>query len=394
MYRDIRFEFRYENPFSNDFNKSALTKLKKYMDDNPNTFSNPNYKEQIKFLYIKPEMTQLFGKKIINGDLYKSPLITEVKKFIASQQKIPSKTLQQWANDMIVVEEDNIEENNDDSEYADESENDDQENIETPDDFFPIPTLDSSKSDYRRTHGLTNYDITTTKPLSFEDVRKITINIARAQLTPIVEKDATMLQLEANKRKELNAEIAKYRNIKEIAAIGSDDISQMTLVQLEELCEKCKKAYESRKLLTAMQKGGRMINSIFSAICPNGIRVSKDKNGNEKYLKFNGALNEITNQMFNPTTCIGVAASNIIQQSNLHISDSVLTVIAIGEIILSKMQVVEIKNPNYVMEQPVQNINSIKNEVIPEIDDKNNEYETTSAYEEEEEYTEVEQISS
>lgn len=394
MYRDIRFEFRYENPFSNDFNKSALTKLKKYMDDNPNTFSNPNYKEQIKFLYIKPEITQLFGKRIINGDLYKSPLITEVKKFIASQQKIPSKTLQQWANDMIVVEEDNIEENNNDSEYADESDDEVQENIETPDDFFPIPTLDSSKSDYRRTHGLTNYDITTTKPLSFEDVRKITINIARAQLTPIVEKDATMLQLEANKRKELNAEIAKYRNIKEIAAIGSDDISQMTLVQLEELCEKCKKAYESRKLLTAMQKGGRMINSIFSAICPNGIRVSKDKNGNEKYLKFNGALNEITNQMFNPTTCIGVAASNIIQQSNLHISDSVLTVIAIGEIILSKMQVVEVKNPNYVMEQPVQNINSIKNEVIPEVDDKNNDYETTSAYEEEEEYTEVEQISS
>ena len=392
MYRDIRFEFRYENPFSNDFNKSALTKLKKYMDDNPNTFSNPNYKEQIKFLYIKPEMTQLFGKKIINGDLYKSPLITEVKRFIASQQKIPSKTLQQWANDMIIVEEDNIGENDNESEYADESENDNQENIETPDDFFPIPTFDSSKSDYRRTHGLTNYDITTTKPLSFEDVRKITINIARAQLTPVVEKDATMLQLEANKRKELNAEIAKYRNIKEIAAIGEDDISQMTLIQLEELCEKCKKAYESRKLLTAMQKGGRMINSIFSAICPNGIRVSKDKNGNEKYLKFNGALNEITNQMFNPTTCIGVAASNIIQQSNLHISDSVLTVIAIGEIILSKMQVVEVKNPNYVMEQPVQNVNSIRNEVIPEVDDKNNDYETTSAYEEEEEYTEVEQI--
>ena len=211
MYRDIRFEFRYENPFSNDFNKSALTKLKKYMDDNPNTFSNPNYKEQIKFLYIKPEITQLFGKKIINGELYKSPLITEVKKFIATQQKIPSKTLQQWANDMIVVEEDNIEENDDETEN-DETENDEvQENIETPDDFFPIPTLDSSKSDYRRTHGLTNYDITTTKPLSFEDVRKITINIARAQLTPVIEKDATMLQLEANKRKELNAEIQKNR---------------------------------------------------------------------------------------------------------------------------------------------------------------------------------------
>lgn len=367
LYRDIRFEFLYDNPFHDDKNRKLCKELTDYMDTNLALFSSFNF-NGIRFTYIKPTIKKLFDVEI-SENLEKNPLVNEIKDFLASSKLLPE-SLKKYGERLNYYRAPEIEtqtggtieaENDDGETLDDEPQNEPPQNEEPDDaggysdDAEEIIPLISNKFAYTKTSGLTNYDITTYKLLSYDEIRKITTNIARSELVPNVQKDEYRMRLEEEKRAQLMEEINQFRKIRDIGAISQDDVSKMTLTQLNELMRIYQKAYNEKKLYTVFRKGGNILETISGTLFPNGIRISRDpKTGNEKYIQTNGCLKEITDQLFDTGSCVGLAAQRLLKDSGIKISDSILTVIALGEIVISNIKIVDVKREE-PQEQPQEN---------------------------------------
>ena len=349
MYRDVRFEFLKDNPFHGDIGHAKRKQLIEYMDSHVQDFTEkePNH---ISFTYINPSITQLFGVRVTDNDIYSNPLINKVKEFVANSLSMPETLKRTFSkvvafNVMSAIEQepDEPEEEEAEPEHPQTSLMESQEMSDENEQFDPITPIIPEKFSYNRTSGLTNYDITTNKLLTYDDVRRLTTNIARSELTPVVQKEEYKMKLEEQKRLELQEEINQYRKIRDIGALTQDDISEMTLTQLTELARAYKKAYDEKKLYTVFKKGGNILTTITSTVFPNGIRIGRDeKTGNERYIQMKGAVNEITNQIFDNSSVQGHAFGNLLKKANINISDSVLAIISIFETMISNIQVVEV----------------------------------------------------
>ena len=374
MYRDVRFEFLKDNPFHSDIGHAKRKQLIEYMDSHVQDFTEkePNH---ISFTYINPNITQLFGVRINNNNIYENPLINKVKEFVANSLSMPETLKRAFSkvvafNVMSAIEQepDEPEEEDNEPERPQTSLMESQELSDENEQFDPITPIIPEKFSYNRTSGLTNYDITTNKLLTYDDVRRLTTNIARSELTPVVQKEEYKMKLEEQKRLELQEEINQYRKIRDIGALTQDDISEMTLTQLTELARAYKKAYDEKKLYTVFKKGGNILTTITSTVFPNGIRIGKDeKTGNERYIQMKGAVKEITNQIFDNSSVQGHAFGNLLKKANINISDSVLAVISIFETMISNIQVVEVPVNG---QQAIEAGNGVKLEAI---EDKTNE---------------------
>lgn len=357
MYRDIRFDFLKDNPFPADNSRALCRKLIQYMDSRVSEFSEKTDKD-ISILYTDPSITELFGVPV-SKDKYSNPLINKLKSFIMNSKSLPGSLKEKYAKILNFSEPVPAEVEDEGEEYSSEDEPVEKEVpknvIESDDeeDFGPVPAIMPEKFNYSRTSGLTNYDISSTKPLSYDDLRQLTINIARSELVPIVHKEEYKLKLEEQKRLELQEEINKYRKIREIGALTQDDLTTMNLTQLTELAKSYQKAYEEKKLYTVFKKGGNILTTITSTVLPNGIRIGKDpKTGNERYIQMKGALKEITNQIFDSSSVQGHAFGNLLKKSNIAISDSVLAIISIAETMISNIQVVEVPTAQPIESSP------------------------------------------
>ncbi len=349
MYRDVRFEFLKDNPFHGDIGHAKRKQLIEYMDSHVSEFTEKKDGD-ISFTYINPSITQLFGVRVTDNNLYDNPLINHVKDFIMNSLSMPETLKRAYSKvaafnvlSAIEQEPEEVEEDANEPERPQTSLMESQEMSDENEQFDPITPIIPEKFSYNRTSGLTNYDITTNKLLTYDDVRRLTTNIARSELTPVVQKEEYKMKLEEQKRLELQEEINQYRKIRDIGALTQDDISEMTLTQLTELARAYKKAYDEKKLYTVFKKGGNILTTITSTVFPNGIRIGKDEQtGNERYIQMKGAVKEITNQIFDNSSVQGHAFGNLLKKANINISDSVLAIISIFETMISNIQVVEV----------------------------------------------------
>lgn len=349
MYRDVRFEFLKDNPFHGDIGHAKRKQLIEYMDSHVNDFTEKR-EGDISFTYINPTITQLFGVRVTDNNIYENPLINHVKDFVMNSLSMPETLKRAFSKvnafnvlSAIEQEPEDVEEDEPEPERPQTSLMESQEMSDENEQFDPITPIIPEKFSYNRTSGLTNYDITTNKLLTYDDVRRLTTNIARSELTPVVQKEEYKMKLEEQKRLELQEEINQYRKIRDIGALTQDDISEMTLTQLTELARAYKKAYDEKKLYTVFKKGGNILTTITSTVFPNGIRIGRDEQtGNERYIQMKGAVKEITNQIFDNSSVQGHAFGNLLKKANINISDSVLAVISIFETMISNIQVVEV----------------------------------------------------
>lgn len=387
MYRDVRFEFLKDNPFHGDIGHAKRKQLIEYMDSHVSDFTEKKPSD-ISFTYINPNITQLFGVRVADSSLHENPLINHVKDFIMNSLSMPETLKRTFSaiasfNVLSAIEQDvdEAEEEELEQEVPPTSLMDSQELSDENEQFDPITPIIPEKFSYNRTSGLTNYDITTNKLLSYDDVRRLTTNIARSELTPVVQKEEYKMKLEEQKRLELQEEINQYRKIRDIGALTQDDISEMNLTQLTELAKAYKKAYDEKKLYTVFKKGGNILTTITSTVFPNGIRIGKDaKTGNERYIRMKGALKEITNQIFDNSSVQGHAFGNLLKKANITISDSVLAIISIFETMISNVQVVEVP----VGDQSQTNMETGNGATLAPIEDKKSE-EKIYDYDDEEE---------
>lgn len=365
LYRDVRFNFIKDDPFPDDPGRAKCKQLIDYMDKNASAFNDKKDSTGISFLYINPNIDQLFGESISENNKFRNPIINKMKYFIANSavlgksikdkflriaEYVPRPKIEKENKTKINQIEQNPDENNSEEEENNENQNSVEENNFPDggnnfpdDDFGEIPPLSPEKFSYSRTAGLTNYDITTNKPISYSDLRLLTVNIARSELAPIVNNEGYKLKLEEQKRLELQDAIKQYRQIREIGALTQDDISTMNITQLTELVREYKKAYDNKKLYTVFKKSGNIIGTITSTVFPNGIRIGRnEETGDERYIQMKGVIKEITNQIFDNSSVQGYAFGNLLKKSNINISDSVLAVISIAETLISNIQVVEV----------------------------------------------------
>lgn len=346
---DIRFAFKHDNPFPNDTNKEHLKELKKYLASNQDKFTEVDYLNDSRFLIICPETTQLFGENVVDNktgyaktDTSANIISNHVKDFILSVNGI-SNEMRAWASKKTAVnpqasidnqttKDDDKNDDNDDS--KDDDKIDDKNDASYEDYIQMVPT----NYTYNSTVTITNYDISTDKCITYEDLRKLTINIARSKLIPVVAGDETVAALEQEKKKKLIQQITRYRNVKVIAMMDDSDLNAMTLSQLETCLDQCVKYHENFKTIELFKRGFGCGGVIYDMVFPEGIPISKTKR-----LCFKGVGKEILSTLFDPHTPVGLAFSNILQKHNIHVSDELLTLVAFAGICVSKVKVETVK---------------------------------------------------
>ena len=376
---DLSFSFNKDNPFPDDNNKQRLNILRNMVENNLVIDLN-NVDKTINYINLKEGLDQLYGNDN-TSDITELIMIDDIKDVIEHIQQF--KYFNSWCSQfqrkgVIIGGEQTI--------ITQEEQTQQETEQQEPTTFKPIVNQDDNnfegiipiqpmKFDYSKTNGLTNYDITTDKPLPYEEVRKLTVNIARSKLKTTVEKSEQIINLEKEKRKEIMNNIQKYRNINAIGVMVEDNIQEMNLSQLEHTLEYCEKLYQSQKLKEVIKRGANFGSLISSTIFPNGIKIGKTKR-----INFKGTAKTIIENIFDTQSTIGVAFQNIIEKHHWNITDEVVLMLSIGEMFVSSIKIDNIDQTNNddKQEEPQQTNIQSKPIVIEE-------YESTSSIYDEEE---------
>ena len=336
---DARFAFRYDNPFEGDINKSCLTKLKQYFASNQQKFTEVDWYDDSRYLILRPDIQSLFG--VDNDERVNNKLNRKVKSFLLTIPYISS-DLKEWCNESVEVAEPPKPSllSRPSTENIDDTLTKSTDNFDFKYEPNIIP-ISSPKFAQSLSTGM-HYDISTDKTLSYEDVCKLCLNIARTKLVEDgIPKDETVEALERDKRKKLTNEIMRYKNNKLIDPLVEGDLSSMSLEQLETCLEQCIQYQENFKTLEVFKRGFSAGGIIYDMVFPEGIPLGKSRK-----LCFKGIGKEILSTLFNATTTTGIAFQNILRKNNIKVSDELLTLIAFGEICISKVEIKKVEPEN------------------------------------------------
>lgn len=336
---DLRFAYKFDNPFPDDPNREKLKQLQKYLAANQDKFTEVNYLNDSRYLIICPETTQLFGQNVSTTDVSTNPISNYVKEFISGLDVI-STEMKAWANNRTAPQlgKIDVQANSSDDEYTDDGGEALPDNSIDGNAYGDYVPLMPNKYQYSSSLSITNYDISSDKAISYEDLRKLTINIARSRLVPEIAKDETVMKLEQEKRKQLINQITRYRNVRAIAALDDSDLSDKNIAELEACLEQCIKYHENFKTLELFKRGFAVGGVAYDVLFPEGIPISRTKRA-----KFNGVGKEILSTLFDPHTSVGLAFSNILQKHNIHVSDELLTLVAFAGICVSKVKIEDVE---------------------------------------------------
>ena len=384
LFSELAYAFNHDNPFINDTGNKKLSTLKQNMK-NLMKIDFSTMEDYIKYYDLIPELTQLYGDTTKKKKIYETLIINDFKDVISSfpQFKSFNTYLDKYG---YIGNETNITGGNKEESEAEELDTveSNEEPEEQPEQKPLIPSDDIKyesiipispmKFDYKKTGGLTNYNITSDKPLSYDEIRKLTVNIARSKLKTTVEKSEQVLALERAKRKELMNNIQKYKNIKAIGVLVEDNIQDMDLSQLEHTLNTCEKLFQSQKLKETIKRGSNFGGLVFDTVFPEGIKITKTKRIRPK-----GIGKTVIDSLFDTQSTIGVAFQNIVDKHNWNITDEAVLMLSIGEMFISNLNIETVeeekKEPKINEEKETdkkQNDNDEDNEEA-EVEDDNNE---------------------
>lgn len=344
---DIAYMFSCDNPFPDDSGKQKLNVLRKLVKQNL-AIPFDNIDTVIKFYDLNSGISQLYNVDDKTAPITKTFMFNDIKTVVSTLPEL--QYFNSWVNKFNALPEPSMSGGN--TKQAPPTEQPKPEIVVAAETKkAPEPSQDDtkwesvipitpSKFDYSKTNGLTNYDITSEKPLTYEDIRKLTVNIARSKLKNIVEKSEQVLALEKAKRKELMNNIQKYKNIKVIGALVEDNIQEMNLDQLEHTLNHCEHLFQTQKLKEMIKRGSNFGSLLMSTVFPDGIKVGKNKR-----IKTKGAVKTIIDSVFDSQSTIGVAFQNIVEKHNWNITDEMVLILSMGEMLISNINVEKIEEP-------------------------------------------------
>jgi hypothetical protein len=334
---DIRFDYKFDNPFPNDSNRALLKIFRQTIAKNNKTYCEINYLEDSFYTTITGSKV-LFNKVVVDNKITNNPLINTIKDFIRNVRGT-SQNMQKWCGDRVLqpIEQSNVSDDNEDNN------DEDKPSFNTDYGFIGTGFISSTMN------TLYNYDISGDICINYDDLKALCLNIARYKLAPDNKKDEMVKSLENEKRRKLIVEIDRFRKIKEIAVENDFDIVEFNNEQLEYCLEKCKADFERYKLQDISFKGCKIGEALYDKIFPDGIPISKTKK-----LRFGGVGKEIIKQMFDTRTPAGVSWTNILKSKNIHISDGMLVVATLAQTLITKIEIYEEK-PTENEEKPTEN---------------------------------------
>lgn len=361
MPKDLRFNFK-RNPYSatqyeiTSAQKTKQDLLNKYISNNAKKFIAVNPITNIRYVQLSaPNSLQ-----VLNG--IKNPcthtdmddfsyIANNIKKFILSTNMELIPELEEWVGNTVeenqaLNDNDNVEVTALDNTLVDVSPPSYESKYNIPAtiiDNLPQTSLSSISI------GV-NYDSTTDKRLDYNEVCALCMNIARLNNNNKNIKDPSIVAIENQRKRALINEIARYRKNKIIATVCSDaDVTKLSIEQLETNLAQCKEKHNSLKLKDVSRNGLQILGDAYDAIFPLGIPIGKGR-----HLQFNGVGDEIIKELHNPTTAVGLSYDNFISKHNIHISDELSIVAAIGTILLKNIHITKKTDNNDATEEDVE----------------------------------------
>lgn len=351
---DLRLAYINDNPFEKDMGKNKLNIMKQYIRDHNTDFIDFNYLNDSRYLEAVPKMSVLYNVPVNKQNFHNNPIMNDIKGFIKSVPGI-SKEMSTWCNlqETIINQPQpkckpqvggNVSDepvsvpivNGSVDTSVGNSVDEDVDDIDVDDYAEIVPKPSSFGINYSM--GL-QYNAQSDQAVSFEDVTKICMNIARTRLADKSDiHSETVMALEKDRRKGLVRNVIHYlanRNISSFINTNENELQDLTMEQLENLLEQCRERHEHCKVMDCFKQGLDLAGTVYSQVFPEGIPIGKTRR-----LQFNGVGKEIMSQLLTTSTTTGTAFANILRKHNIHVSDELLTLVAIGKICCSNVTIV------------------------------------------------------
>lgn len=391
---DIRFNIKHDNPFR-DPHDLGLTQKRtnnfyKLISEHPENFRTINWIEDSRINQIERfTNTRIFNesmkeklkdnKKLCyhvanclkkTGDKLEKNLIPELKKFVdqySTMNILSQPNINKLSNENIISK--NI--INEDSETL---QNETDKNLKPsftvsldnipPQSMADVKDINNISENimdhnsdliYKSIDDITTYDFTPGKQLTYEDLCKLTIAIARSQLSETVKKDENILFIEEREKDKIRKNLEKYMGNADIATMYPNlDINSLSLKQLQYYSGHIEDYYETLKLMNFMKKGLDMADLGYTKLFPDGIQMP----GGKYKLKLDGAVESIKKVLFDRESPVKIAFKNVQEKYNLHISDEFLLCLNIGAAICSKIHFDKVEKKDSTKTKQTDNKNS------------------------------------
>ena len=367
---DVRFAFTYDKLS----NANTQINLKRYMKEHAEDFRGVNWIEDSR-CYNVPNLKSI---KVFNKNINKKlEDNVEVMKYVIKyfNNLDPEIKLDDNLNNYIkshnnvLIGGDNIIKTN----YTQNLKSEFINSIEESHQVQKLNTLEdinmnyniSSKSNYNfiDTNDISTYSLASDHQLSYEDVCKLTIAIARSKLTLSNNyKDETVLQAEEQKRIKLREELNKYMKLSQIASeIKSSynaDINDLNLKQLEYYSAEAKKMYEKLKVVHLVSQGVDGFDKVYNTVFKNGIKIPST-NKSIKINNIGGALKQV---IFDRKSPFYVGFENLLEKYHVSVSDEFLAITLLGSTIIKNIEIVDNSPKEEIVDNTQSEINDSVND--------------------------------
>lgn len=347
---DLMAEFAADNPYPDDVGNRLMVVARKYRNAHPEEFIYiKDWKENIHSVHIfefTGPLKQSFGIEV-NPETQLSnipPLANIVKGFFNKYGNDPrlgiSDQLKIWASTGGTAGLNNV-----NQQLANPNQNQTINNIFNPNgpaSLGPppssilseayIPNIDAMKTS---PNEIASYDFGSKYIISYAEIMKICLNKARQDLVMIKGRDVELEKAAEQRRNELEIEINKYFQVREIHLIEKRDLSKLTIAELEEVKHLCELKFDALKVsdlvISWLETGSTVLEGIFP---DGGIPI-----GRGRHLKFKSIKSQLKETVLNPSSVAGLAFSRSLDKRHIHVSDEFTVGSKIVQIFISNLEI-------------------------------------------------------
>ena len=349
---DLMAEFAADNPYPDDVGNRLMVVARKYRNAHPEEFIYiKDWKENIHSVHIfefTGPLKQSFGIEVKPETQLSNipPLANIVKGFFNKYGNDPrlgiSDQLKIWASTGVTAGSNNV--NNNNQQSANPNQNQAINNIFNPNgtSLGPpppsilseayIPNIDAMKTS---PNEIASYDFGSKYIISYAEIMKICLNKARQDLVMIKGRDVELEKAAEQRRNELEIEINKYFQVREIHLIEKRDLSKLTIAELEEVKHLCELKFDALKVsdlvISWLETGSTVLEGIFP---DGGIPI-----GRGRHLKFKSIKSQLKETVLNPSSVAGLAFSRSLDKRHIHVSDEFTVGSKIVQIFISNLEI-------------------------------------------------------
>ena len=186
-----------------------------------------------------------------------------------------------------------------------------------------------------------SYSVMSDKQLSYQDVCRLTLSIARLKLTSSNYQDESVIYAEEREKTKLREQIQKYMKLSQVTAeLGANlnvDIDNMNLKQLQFYNVEAKKIYEKMKVIHLVSQGIDGADKVYSVVFKEGIKIP----GTNKSVKLNNIGESLKQAIFDRRSPFYVGFENLIEKYNLSVSDELLAVFTLAGTLIKNVEIVD-----------------------------------------------------